>query len=290
MIGAGGFIGRHLWDAFQQAWPGSVGTGRGGDRRLYFLDLAAPDLDRLAGALDGHAAAVICAAESRIDRCQADPESTAAVNVVGTLAVIRRLWQAGILPVFLSSDQVFDGQAVHVLTENDPVAPQNVYGRQKARVEQALGADGRPFLALRLSKVFGTDPDDGSFLTATARDLLAGRPVRAALDLVFNPVWIADVVTAVGCLLAQGHRGLFHLCGAETWSRYELAVALARHLGLGAGRVEKIHLADLAGAPRPGALRLSGRRLYRAIGWRPTPMDACLATIAAACRRTGGAA
>jgi dTDP-4-dehydrorhamnose reductase len=66
--------------------------------------------------------AVVLLGITNIDACAKDPAGTAAVNVQGVTRVIRELSALGILPVFTSSDAVFDGTRAWS-TEEDEARP-----------------------------------------------------------------------------------------------------------------------------------------------------------------------
>src|SRR5438128_259674 len=75
------------------------------------LDLASPLEDWQPPA--GTCAACIFAAVARLTDCSADPPGSANVNVTQTLALIDRLLARGIYVLFLSTNQVFDGNIPH---------------------------------------------------------------------------------------------------------------------------------------------------------------------------------
>src|SRR5205823_2437610 len=148
----------------------------------------------------------------------------------GTLELVRQLWERDIVPIFLSSDYVFDGKRTDGYDDKAPVSPGTEYGRQKAAVEKFLAESGRSHLVLRLSKVFGLEKGDGTLLDEMAASLMSGRPVAAARDQVFCPTWVVDLVKAIMEVQVRGLRGIVNLCSPQPWSRYELARVVARTL------------------------------------------------------------
>ena len=283
VIGANGFVGRHLLRSLREADPTAPGTARRPIPGLARLDLTTPE--PLGKEFDGCEYVVITAAVPKIDDCERDPDGTRRVNVTGTVAIIWDLWGRGVVPVFLSSDYVFAGTAADGYDDFAPTAPTTEYGRQKAEVEAILAADGRPYLILRLGKVFGLTRGDGTLLDEMAAALTAGRPVRAATDQVFCSVWITDAVDAIRRILEAGLRGPVNVCPDEPWSRYDLARAVARAVGADESVVHPMKLADMPGpARRPTRTRMVPTRLA-GIGVRFTPMADCLARLAEEYRR-----
>ncbi len=279
VIGAEGFLGRRLLAAARAARPGAVGTSRRPQAGLLPLDLARPDLDPAFGATGGPTVAVIAAGVTRVDRCQRDPDGTAAVNVHGTLRLAASLAARGIRPIFLSSDRVFDGREGAPFDETARPEAASVYGRQKLAVERAL-LDACPgALVVRLSKLYGPARGDGGLFDAMADRLAAGRPVDPPYDQFFNPTSVADAVEAILHLAAAGTAGIVHACAEPPCGRRELGLRLAGLLGADPALVP----------PPPGpALRtaLVAGRLGAETGLTPlTPLEG-LARFAVSCGAT----
>jgi len=257
IIGGDGFIGR----AFARVWPDAIATSRrtGAEQ---FLDLCEPDIAPLRLRETGHRRALILAADPNIARCEADPERARAINLDGTLALVDQLLAEGIEIVFTSSDYVFDGREGDY-TEDSPTEPGTVYGKLKLEAEQAIRErSGGEALILRLSKIYGLERGDGTLFDEMATLLAAGEPVRAAVDQVFCPMWIEDLVTATRVLLEKDVTGTVHVCGDEAMSRYEMACSLARSMGLGSEAITPIRLDDLGLSPiRPKQTSMRNRRL-----------------------------
>ena len=79
----------------------------------------------------GYKSAVICADITDMAICETNPDETKTVNVTGTIELIKQFLQKKIHIVFLSTNQVFDGEE----PMRKPDAPRNLineYGKQKA--------------------------------------------------------------------------------------------------------------------------------------------------------------
>ncbi len=278
IIGADSYVGRHLLASYRGMNPRTLGTTRRRDHSglpgLAFLDLEAPDLSALPLAAGDYRAAVIAAAVSKINQCARDPEATRRVNVAGMLRLIDRLQDRDILPIFFSSDYVFDGANPNGNTDEAPLCPSTEYGRHKAEVEQALHRSGKPYLVLRLSKIYSMETGDGSFLDEIASKLRAGQTYAAAHDQRFSPTHVADLAPAIMKVQALPMRGVVNFCAAQAWSRYDIALAVARRLGLPREVVQKISLDDLPGpVRRPKNTFLIPGRLTRETDIRFTPLS-----------------
>ena len=280
VIGAESFIGKNLLNEYRKYHSGSLGTSRFRNRDEFeWLDLLAPNAEPLHLVERGYEAAIICAAVTKHRICTEQKKITRRINVTGILKLFHSLSDQGILPIILSSDSVFDGVHPKSYSEEDPVNPITEYGRQKTAVENEIINSGNQYLILRLSKVFGLDRDDGTFLTQTCESLLNGEAVFGAYDLIFNPIWIADVIKAIIAVQAHQLRGLFHICSPETYSRYDLVLTLARKLGCDLSLVRKISIDDLPGPKLPKNVNMSCDKVIRETGISFTPLNVLLSRM-----------
>jgi dTDP-4-dehydrorhamnose reductase len=163
--------------------------------------------------------AVVLLGITNIDACAKDPVGTAAVNVQGVTRVIRELSALGILPVFTSSDAVFDGTRAWS-TEEDPARPILTYGRHKLEVERVMASLKSPWLAVRLPKLL--EP----VLDGWIGDLAQDKVISCAVDQFFTPAAADDAARAIVALIDQGAHGLVHVAGPERLSRRELLQAV----------------------------------------------------------------
>jgi len=276
-----GAIGRALAAALRRIHPQTLLTSR--KDGPFHLDLAAPDVRALP--LGGCRQAVITAGITKMAACEAGPEATRLVNVQGTLALAAELARAGITVVWLSSDQVFGGREAPY-ADVEAFDPVNEYGRQKAEVERALPEIcGGDCLILRLGKVYGATPGDGSLLDEMLRELTSGREIRAARDLVFTLVRLDDLTAAILELLALGVTGTFNLCAPGAASRLDIAHACARALGVPDSLVRSIAVDELGEKfTRPKRVELLPNRAAGLISRTFVPITRSVAELAAAYR------
>ncbi len=234
VVGADGLLGRALCrrlgaDGTQvvrsSRRPGAAVAG------ALSLDLAAapeswPELPAVE-------AAVICAAVARVQDCADDAEGSARINVGGTIALAERLAARGVYTLFLSSDKVFDGRLPRRARDDAP-CPRTEYGRQKAAAERAILGLGAGGAVLRLAKVLS--PELG-LLQDWRRALRAGRPIEAFHDMWLAPVRDDFVARLAARLVAERRPGIFQASGDEDIAYVELALSLARALGVDRGLV-----------------------------------------------------
>ena len=244
VIGSGGFVGSR----FCRVFPEALAIGR------TQLDLCDP---KITFSTEGRRYAVIAAGMGNPRACEADPDKSYLCNVKGTLTLGKELLKRGILPIFFSTDYVLDD------TLN--VSPMNIYGLHKAELEkegEKMGA-----LVIRLSKVYGIEKGDGTLFDEMAALLKQGKPVLAARDQVFAPVFVGDVVRQVMDAAHKGVRGVVTLAGPAYASRLAMARLMAEKLGARQELVTEISLDDLKdGVRRPKRLALQGD--FTALTWQ----------------------
>lgn len=284
IIGASGFIGRHLLAAYRREYPDCVGTCFSNSTEgLVSFDVRRPVLSELRLEESGHRAVIVAAAKPLIGYCEQHKEEAYAVNVSGTLELARQLAETSLQVIFLSSDYVFEGTD-GPYGDRSPTNPTTEYGRHKQAVEQALPGLVDNHLILRLAKTYGLEKGDGTLLDEMAESLRAGRTIRAASDQFFCPTWVRDLVMAVQWVQERGARGTFNLCAAEGCSRHQLARRLCDQLGIDSALVEEISLYDIPSMRgRPLDTRMTCEKLQEfpflsleeamtrmAAAWRPS--------------------
>src|SRR5882757_563608 len=145
---------------------------------------------------EGIRSACIFVAVARMAACEADPVGSTQINVKQTVALADMLLAKRIYTLFLSTNQVFDGDSPHVRPDA-PVSPVSEYGRQKAHAERLLQtrmSNGAPVGILRLAKVVSPGM---SLLTTWKHELSAGRPIHAFSDMTMAPTPVNVVAESI---------------------------------------------------------------------------------------------
>jgi dTDP-4-dehydrorhamnose reductase len=206
---------------------------------------------------------------TNIDACALDPQKSERVNVTSVCAVIDDLIKNGIVPIFASSDAVFDGSR-GMWTEEDPINPILTYGRQKAQVERYLKQKSSPWLVARLAKVAGAGPGQSDILSEWMDKLESDVEIRCAHDQVFSPLDVDDAIDAMLGLAEGGHSGIFHVCGPRPVTRLQLLQMLIEEIEKYRefqARIIHCSIRDFKFAePRPFDTSMSPRKLYATLG------------------------
>lgn len=242
IVGAGGFLGQHFarhaaprFDVFQadlEAPPCLRGLA---------MDVTSAASVEAAFAQTEPDVAVLLAAVSDIDRCEQHPDLAEAVNVCGAMHVAEACARTGARLVFTSSAAVFDG-ACHGYRESDAPTPVSVYGRTKARAEELIRTRLPSALILRLALAIGFAEGSGTnaMLNKFAARLRAGEPVSLPDFEYRNPIDAGTLsVFLLELLASKDAAGIFHIGAADSISRFELGVRLARAMGFPPGLVRR---------------------------------------------------
>jgi dTDP-4-dehydrorhamnose reductase len=205
------------------------------------------------------------------EQCARDPAGSAVINVTSVIRVLDDALNAGLIPVFVSTDYVYGGKNISAI-EDEPQTPNTEYGRQKATVERWLADRNEPWLITRLSKVVSGDTATHSVLGQWVNDIREGRPMRSATDQIFCPAAVDDIVGSMIKLAETGLNGIYHVAGPEPLSRYALNVMLVDAIRAVDKRiratVEPCSLRDIPFLEeRPLNTSLSTRKLQEAIAW-----------------------
>ena len=247
------------------------------------------DVDRIV-AESGAAVVINAAAYTAVDRAESEPDAAWAVNSEGAGHVARACTRTGLPLLHLSTDYVFDGQAVgHAYREDDHIAPVSVYGASKAGGDQAVRDAAGRHAIVRTAWVYS--PHGQNFVRTMLR-LGRERPELGIVDDQHGcptaAADIADALVAMAVRMAQPDAignadlyGTFHFSGtgATTWYGFAQAIfALAARHGHAIPTLRPIATADYpTPAARPKNSVLDCSRLRASYGIAAPPWRDSLA-------------
>lgn len=270
ITGAGGLLGNYLLKAapqFARGWQ-PIGLYRA---ELDLTDFAAV---RARFQADRPEAVIHCAAIAHPPVCQRDPEAARRMNVEATRSLAEL--SAEIPFVFYSSDLVFDGKRGSYV-ESDPPNPVSVYAETKVAAEQVVLANPR-HAVLRLSLNFGKSPaGNRAFNEMLHNDLAAGKNFSLFTDEFRCPTAACITARATWELLQRHATGLFHLCGADRVSRWEIANLLLPHWPALPGSIQPDTVKNYQGPPRPQDSSMNCTKVQRLLSFRLPGMAEALA-------------
>lgn len=204
---------------------------------------------------------VNCAAYTKVDAAEADPDRAHQVNAVGAGNVARVCADAGAALIHLSTDYVFDGTLGRPYDIDDEVNPVSVYGRTKLAGEQAVHAALPDACVVRTAWIYeGRDGSD--FAAVMRRAALGDESVEVVADQIGSPTYVADLCDAL-LQIADGEvrAPLLHAANAGAASRYDQARAVFSEVGADPERVRPVDSSrHPRPAPRPAYSALSPQR------------------------------
>lgn len=279
LFGASSFIGLQLIDEIgSESALGTYCTNYQPGMRRY--DSVTMTVDDLLEPSERYTHAVLLLGDSQPDSCYENSDRSHQLNVTSIVRLVDDLILRGIMPIFISSQFVFDGTKGNY-TEEDIAHPILLYGRQKLAVEDHIRLRTDRHLILRLPHVYGRRLNDQTLLTAWLDQIRGGaRNLRCATDQRFSPIYVDDVGRAILSLVGNRCTGTYHLAGPEICTRSELLqILLAKihrqsHVRV---KVDGCSINDFSVAePRPIDVSMVPDKLVRDTNIRlQTPGDIC---------------
>ena len=242
VTGAGGLIGKYVVKTAPPAWQ-ALGLTR--------ADLDITSLKDVSKVFSRAVpdAIIHCAAISKNPVCDANPAEAHRVNVQGTQILSELAGDLDVPFVFISSDLVFDGRRGSY-SEEDPPNPLSVYAETKVEAEAIVRNHSTGIgTIVRTSLNAGHSPTgDRAFNEEMRKAFEAGKTLNLFEDEFRCP--IPAEVTARAIWEIVGQPGIFHLCGAERLSRYEIGKLIAENRRDLNPKIARGTLRDYKGSPR----------------------------------------
>ncbi|MDO3637094.1 dTDP-4-dehydrorhamnose reductase [Mycolicibacterium arseniciresistens] len=203
-----------------------------------------------------------CAAYTKVDAAESEPERAHEVNAVGPGHVARACAAVGAGLVHISTDYVFSGDRREPYEVDDETGPLGVYGRTKLAGERAV-LDALPTAhVVRTAWIYRGAAGGTDFVSVMRRMAAGDATVDVVADQVGAPTYVGDLVTAL-LQVADGtvDAPVLHAANDGQASRFEQAKAVFELLGADPQRVRPVGTdRHPRPAPRPAYSVLSGRR------------------------------
>ncbi|NJP05889.1 MAG: dTDP-4-dehydrorhamnose reductase [Chloroflexaceae bacterium] len=216
------------------------------------------------------------AAYTNVDGCARDPDLAYQINGLGTHYVALACQNLNIPMVYISTNEVFDGETSTPYGEYAPTNPINAYGRSKWAGEQIVMTLLQHFFIVRVSWLFG---GERNFIRTVLR--LAADPPEGGLrmveDEVGSPTYAHDAADAIAQLIETPCYGIYHLVNEGWCSRYTLASEVLRQAGHGHVPMTPIRLADYQRESTPPSYTPLANRAGAAFGITLRPWEEAVA-------------
>lgn len=252
-------------------------------------DLDIGDHDAVSLAIDSNRpdAVINAAAYTAVDRAESEPDLAHAVNAAAPEVIARACSNASLPLLHISTDYVFDGIGTRPYLEDDPVAPQSVYGATKAAGEYAIRRVLEQHIILRTSWVFGAH---GNNFVKTILRLSEDRSELAIVeDQRGCPTSAGDIASALLDIVRQivvdsttvpSDWGTYHFSnrGETTWCGF--AQAIVERAAIRGGKIVPVRGLQTADYPtparRPAYSVLDGGKIQSVFGICPRPWQDAL--------------
>jgi len=172
------------------------------------------------------------AAISDINYCESHQEIAESVNVGVTRTLVDLCAESDVRLIYFSSDSIFNGRKGRYVEEDIP-GPLHFYGRTKVEGEKIVQQGCRNWVIIRPSLITGLPLLDAgnSFLWRLINELKQGKKVAFPKGEIRSPVDAVTLSRAVLELAENDFKGILHLAGNDTLTRFEIAQQIVRKLG-----------------------------------------------------------
>lgn len=247
VTGASGQLGYDVERELERRGIEHLGTS---SRELDITDREA--VERLMAAYRPDAA-IHCAAYTKVDLAEDEPERCWAVNADGTRNLAAACREIGAKMLYISTDYVFPGTGEQFRRTDDPVSPVNTYGRSKLAGELAVQSLLETYFIVRISWVFGKNGNN--FVKTMLRLAETKAELSVVCDQIGSPTYTADLAPLL-CDMVQTERyGVYHATNEGTCAWSEFAEAIFEL----AGRQVVVHPIPTSAYPTRAARPLNSR-------------------------------
>jgi dTDP-4-dehydrorhamnose reductase len=212
-----------------------------------------------------------------VDYCAQHPDEALLINGYGTKNLALACAEIGATMLYVSTNEVFDGQNRADQREYDPPRPINAYGYSKWVGEQAIRDHLQRFYIVRTSWLFAHG--GRNFIQAILERQQNGLPLRVVINEVASPTYTNDLAQGIMALMATGHYGIYHLVNEGRASRWQFARQILDSLGHQATPIEKIALAEYPRPSTPPEYSILQNTAAAALGIRLRPWQEALAAF-----------
>lgn len=169
-------------------------------------------------------AVIHCAAYTKVDLAEDEPERCWAVNADGTRNLAAACREIGAKLLYISTDYVFPGTGERSYETGDPTGPVNTYGRSKLAGELAVQSLLEKYFIVRISWVFGKNGNN--FVKTMLRLAETKAELSVVCDQIGSPTYTADLAPLLCDMVQTEWYGVYHATNEGTcaWSEFAEAI------------------------------------------------------------------
>lgn len=251
IIGASGFMGRHLFQYCKRNGINVVGTyyrNKITDEYIFFdmNNQGFSDLmKKLPEKMDfKELKVVLCSADANMDSCKINEKTSYMLNVESTKKLLYEIEQLGIKTAFLSSEAVFDGKK-GMYSEKDATNPITVYGKQKCEVENYIVNTMKNGLVFRVSRAVGSCFGEKDIFNDFYEKIRNGKKIVCLRNQSFCVTEVDDIARAIVLALDKDLQGIYNISSKNYISRYELALMYAEKVFQGSASISEVEFSEM---------------------------------------------
>lgn len=214
------------------------------------------------------------AAWTDVNGCALDPQKALRVNGVATGHLAAITGRRGIPMLYVSTNEVFDGELRRAYNEYDRPNPINAYGYSKLYGERALAQVNPLHYIVRSAWLFAHG--GGNFIQAILGAARAGRPLRVVTNELANPTYTNDLAEAIVRLIETERFGVYHLVNQGAISRWGFARAILDQADFADTPIERISRHEWLRPSLPPEYTALENNAGASIGIRLRPWQASL--------------
>ncbi|MBP9532662.1 MAG: dTDP-4-dehydrorhamnose reductase, partial [Syntrophaceae bacterium] len=193
---------------------------------------------------------------TNVDACETAKEECFAVNAEAVKNIAQACHDQNITIIHYSTDYVFDGNADHPYTEEDPCNPINTYGASKLAGEHHLKRLTDNFILIRTAWLYGAKGKN--FVGAILDRARETGKLTVVDDQMGSPTCTRDLAAATELLVDKNARGIFHVTNRGSCTWYDFARKILKE-----ARLDQVELSPM----KTGELQRAARRpAYSVLG------------------------
>jgi len=176
------------------------------------------------------------AAKANTDFCNKNPEIAYKINVTGAVNVAKACKIANAKMVFISSEQVFNGNTMGgPYAEDVTPCPDTVYGKNKLEAEGLLKQILDELWVLRFTWLFGLPERNcgmsPNILWGTLTDILKGKKTLVTPNEYRGLTYVHEVIDQFPKIFEIPY-GTYHVGSDNSLSRYDICSLIIKEVGL----------------------------------------------------------
>jgi dTDP-4-dehydrorhamnose reductase len=278
ITGANGFLSYYIIEKLIGANQLAIATSKGPNRLPFtgsffiYEEMDFTNAATVAAVFEKHRPTHIIhtGAISKPDECEQNKSLADKINVEGTAILLDAAKKYSAYFLLMSTDFIFDGIS-GMYDENDIASPVNYYGETKVKAEVLVKQYEYNWAIVRTVLGYGkTFSGRHNIITAVKEKLEKGEEYNMFNDQVRTPTYIEDLAEGIITMIKKNATGIYHICGEEIFTPYQMAIATAEFLQLDQSLIKKVNAADFTQpAKRPAKTGLKIDKAKRELGYKP---------------------